>query len=58
MQGRDGKAMVSGCQLQFGSSGGEKGSGSGGQSWETFLAPRTLDIHHMVMKAEGDRPIG
>ena len=35
-----------------------KGSSSRRHDWKTFLAPRALDIHSMVMKAVGDWPIG
>ena len=35
-----------------------KGSGSGDCGWKAFVAPRPLDIHHMVTKAVGDWPIG
>ena len=51
-----GNAMVPESHPGFGSHCG--GSGSGRHNWKTYLAPRPLDIHHMVMMALGDQPIG
>ena len=48
--------MVSRYHPGFGSSGGGNIAAAGGiHFWKTFFAPSPLDIHHMVMKAVGDR---
>ena len=58
VQGHDGNATVSGYHPGFGSSGGGKVAAAGGLTGKTYLVPRPLDIHLMVMKAVGDQPIG